>query len=77
MNLKIKYFGLLAEITHCQEESIEFSGSTILELRENLYQKYPDLKNKNFQVAQDQVLVENQSLVTEKEIALLPPFAGG
>lgn len=77
MNLTIKYFGLLAEITHCHEESIEFSRSTILELKEYLYQKYPDLKKKNFQVAQNQILVDGHTLLTGKEIALLPPFAGG
>lgn len=77
MNISINYFGLIAEITHCHKESVEFSGSTILELRECLYQKYPALKQISFQVAQNQVLVNDKTSITGKEIALLPPFSGG
>lgn len=77
MKLKIKYFGLLAEITHCDEEAFEFSGSMVSELREALYVKYPDFIKKNFQIAQNQILVSDQTVITGDEIALLPPFAGG
>ena len=77
MTLSIKYFGLLAEVTQCNEELFEFSGSNVAALREALYIKYPLLNGKNFQIAQNQVLVNNDIKITEKEIALLPPFAGG
>jgi len=77
MKLNIKYFGLLAEVTQCNEEQFEFSGSNVSELREALFQKYESLTKKNFQIAQDQVLISNETKITETEIALLPPFAGG
>ena len=77
MKLTIKYFGLLAEVTQCNEEQFDFSGSNVSELREALYQKYEMLTLKDFQVAQNQVLVSNDIEITETEIALLPPFAGG
>ena len=77
MKLTIKYFGLLAEVTQCTEEQFEFSGSSVSELREVLYQKHKTLKQKDFQVAQNQVLVTNEAEITATEIALLPPFAGG
>jgi len=77
MKLKIKYFGLLAEVTQCTEEEFEFSGSNISELREALCQKYEALKGKDFQIAQNNELVENKTEITGFEIALLPPFAGG
>ncbi len=77
MKLTIKYFGLLAETTHCNEEELEFSGATISELREALYKKYSLLADKDFQIAQDQTLVSDESNISNKEIALLPPFAGG
>jgi len=77
MILNIKYFGLLAEVTQCNEEQFEFSGSNVSELREALYQKYEMLIQKDFQIAQDQVLISNETKITETEIALLPPFAGG
>lgn len=77
MKLTIKYFGLLAEVTQCNEEQFEFSGNNVSELREALYQKYEMLNLKDFQIAQNQVLVSNEVEITEAEIALLPPFAGG
>ncbi len=76
MKLNIKYFGLLAEVTQCNEEEFEFSGN-VSELREALFQKYETLTKKDFQIAQNQVLVTNETVITEPEIALLPPFAGG
>lgn len=77
MELKIKYFGLLAEVTNCEEENIFFSGNSISELLENLYTKYSGLKGKDFQVAQNMELVSPEDQVTSKNIMLLPPFAGG
>jgi len=77
MKLTIKYFGLLAEITQCNEEEIEFSGGVISDLKDVLFQKYEALKIKDFQVAQNNELTSNKTNVTASEIALLPPFAGG
>ena len=76
MKLNIKYFGLLAEVTQCSEEQLEFSGN-VSELREALFQKHNTLKQKDFQIAQNQVLASNEAEIIETEIALLPPFAGG
>ena len=77
MRLTIKYFGLLAEITDCSEEDIEFSGMLIDNLLDEIYSKYPKLKETDFQVAQGQIIINKETEVSGKEIALLPPFAGG
>jgi molybdopterin synthase sulfur carrier subunit len=77
MTITIKYFGLIAEVTQHEEETINFSEGTIYELLELLNSKYPELKTKDFQVAQNQELVSLETKVSGKEIALLPPFAGG
>jgi molybdopterin synthase sulfur carrier subunit len=77
MNLNIKYFGLLAEITHCSEETLSFSKETIAELLTELFQKYPELKTKDFQVAHQQEIATKETKITNPEIALLPPFSGG
>lgn len=77
MKIKIKYFGMLTEVTSCEEEIIDFSGAFISELLEVLFIKYPNLKNKNFQVAQNNELVPVKAKITSKEIVLLPPFSGG
>ena len=75
--LRIRYFGMLAEVTQCEEEVLDFSGTHISDLLETLYVKYADLRNKNFQVAQNQELVSSEKKLTDNEIVLLPPFAGG
>tara|TARA_R110002049_G_scaffold309212_2_gene518720 strand:+ start:3366 stop:4166 length:801 start_codon:yes stop_codon:yes gene_type:complete len=77
MTITIKYFGQIAEVTKKEEESLVFTGCSISELLEMLYSKYNLLKNKDFQVAQNQRLVAVDSKITGKEIALLPPFSGG
>ena len=77
MQLNIKYFGLLAEITNCSEETILFDKSSIGELIETILYKYPKLRSKDFQVAQNNEIVAKKTMVTGDDIALLPPFSGG
>lgn len=77
MYITVKYFGQIAELTQRDEESIEFSGDLISELLDLLHSKYNDLKTKDFQIAQNQELVTNETKITGQDIALLPPFAGG
>ena len=77
MNLTIKYFGLLTEITHCNEEQIDFSGTKVSELLDSIYSKYPELKEKEFQIAQNNNIINDETKISSTKIALLPPFAGG
>lgn len=77
MNLNIKYFGLLVEVTQCSEETLAFSKTTVSELLNILFEKYPNLKNKDFQVALNNEIVSKDTLITANELALLPPFSGG
>lgn len=77
MLVTIKYFGMLTELTNCNEETIEFSGSYISELLEVLFLKYSNLKDKPFQVAQNNELVSIKTKLINQEIVLLPPFSGG
>lgn len=77
MNLNIKYFGVLAEITQCSEETLSFSKGTVGELVSALIAKYPELNTKDFQVANNHEIVSKDTKITNPEIALLPPFSGG
>ena len=77
MILTIKYFGMLTEVTACQEEKLELSEMELASLMKVLYKKYPTLKGKNFRVAQKNAFVANDAKLTNHEIALLPPFSGG
>ncbi len=77
MKLTIKYFGLLAEITNSPEESVDFNGGSVSDLRKELSKKHPGLQQVNYQVAQDLNIVSDEVEILSNEIALLPPFAGG
>ncbi len=77
MQLKIKYFGMLAEVAQCREEDLHCNEVTVYGLLKVLYGKYPKLKEKNFQIAQNNELLSPKAKLTTGEIALLPPFAGG
>ncbi len=77
MIITIKYLGQLAEVTQVEEETLETSAHDISGMVEFLFSKYPDLKHKDFKVAQHQELVSDSTLITGQELALLPPFSGG
>ena len=77
MQIDIKYFGMLAEITGCDSEKVESEIQTVADLQKVLLDTYPDFKNKDFRIAQNQELVALETKLTGQEIAVLPPFAGG
>lgn len=77
MQLTIKYFGLLVDVTGCSEEILDTSAENINQLLEELFAKYPELKEKDFQVAQNNTIVRETTVINQTEIALLPPFSGG
>ena len=77
MMIKVKYFGLLAEITHCQEESFQLAQGRVSDLLSLVNTKYPQLKAIDFRLAQNQILAGINDELDGTEIAFLPPFAGG
>ena len=77
MQIVIKYFGQLTDVTQKNEEEVHFSGETVDQLLKELFNKYPSLENKDFRVAQHQELVSNSTKLSGEELALLPAFAGG
>ncbi|MBC3759654.1 MoaD/ThiS family protein [Hyunsoonleella sp. SJ7] len=77
MEIAIKYFGQITEVTQREEELLEISEGTVSELLNILNSRYDGLKHKDFQIAQNQELVSKETVLTGQEIALLPPFSGG
>ena len=77
MNIKIKYFGVLAEKTACQEEEIDFESGIVSDVMKLILERHPNLKSEEFQVAQNKLIVNREVSVDGTEIALLPPFSGG
>ena len=78
LNINIKYFGMLAEAVNKDSEVITVNNSvTVGELRRVITQKHPKLKKMDFQIARNLSIAENEKVIDNDELALLPPFAGG
>lgn len=77
MQLNIKYFGRVAEITGQSEEIIDFGELTLYQLLDIIFEKYPKLETEDFQVAHNKEIVIGNIKITNSEIAILPPFSGG
>lgn len=78
MELRLNYFGMIAEAANIQQEMLSLDVKTVGDLKLVLIEKYPALVKLNYQFAVNQNLVEdNFHLSNADEIALLPPFAGG
>lgn len=75
--ISVRAFGMIAEkIGSGQIQLTEIS--TVEELRDSLFEKFPDLKNMKFSIAINKQLVSgNAPIPADSEIALLPPFSGG
>ena len=79
IEIRIAYFGLIAEKTGISNESIKLErGIEVSELRDQLSDAHPLLKDAYFRIAVDQELKEESFRITnDSEVALLPAFAGG
>ncbi|WP_108802489.1 MoaD/ThiS family protein [Aquimarina sp. Aq107] len=79
MELKVLYFGMIAEATNCKEEIISLEhGSKVDQLENLLKNKYQKLQSLSFKIAIDKEIKSNNTLLNPtSEIALLPPFSGG
>ena len=78
MELKVLYFGMIAEATNCKEEIISLEqGSKVDQLENLLKNKYQKLQSLSFKIAIDKEIKSNNTLLNPtSEIALLPPFSG-
>jgi len=79
MELKVLYFGMIAEATNRKEETISLElGSNVNQLQNLLKDKYKNLQHLSFKVSVDKEISSSEVLLNpNNEIALLPPFSGG
>ena len=77
MELKIKYFGVLAEIAGCNEEKISTEHLKISDIVDLIIKNHPEIKGRSFKIAQNKLIVNKNTRVDGSEIAILPPFSGG
>lgn len=79
MKIKVKYFGILAEKTQCENQQIKVDVAMRLdEFHHVLLQHHPVLRSSDYILSYNQKISEGTEVLEEgDEIALLPPFAGG
>jgi molybdopterin synthase sulfur carrier subunit len=80
MRVTLKYFGMLAEITHCNEEQVELNANvnSLLGLKSVVEHRFPDFQKTAYSIALNQALCNDEVALQEDDvIAFLPPFAGG
>lgn len=79
MNLKVKYFGVIKEVTSIDEEIIVMNDSkSVREIKNELIKKYPLIEKHEFRIAIDATIQEdNFKIEQDCIVAILPPFAGG
>ena len=79
MEIKVKYFGSIAEETGKAEETIALQNE-ISEIRDFIafiFKKYGLIDEGTVQVAVNQVIQNEGRIQYGDEVAFLPPYAGG
>ncbi len=76
--VRVLFFGRLKEITKKGEIKIN-NCKTLEELKNFLFEKYPDLKREIFFIALNQSIINDEDieLKDKDEVAFLPPVSGG
>lgn len=77
MQIQIKFFGQLTEITHTHQMMLNDVTDSD-ELIRKLTEQFPALAAAKYVIAVDQQLIRiNTELTSNCTVALLPPFSGG
>lgn len=80
MNVTLKYFGLLVDVTQKKEEQFLLDENiiSVADLKSKLETIYKDLQNANYSIAVNQRMNSLNYIIKDQDvIAFLPPFAGG
>jgi len=77
LKVEILLFGRLTELVGQQHLQLADVPDTNT-LSRHLVEQYPGLKQFNYQIAVDQVIIQgNKPLTDGMTVALMPPFSGG
>lgn len=79
MTIRIHFFGMIAEALNCTVHKMEgYEKESLGELEQDLLNTFPELQQFSYQLALNKELATAEAaLITESEVAVLPPFAGG
>ncbi len=77
MEVKVLFFGVLAEITgtNCKHYR---EVSSISDLKLRIQDDFPEVVHYNFRISLNNEIINNDPRLNDgDEVALMPPFAGG
>jgi molybdopterin synthase sulfur carrier subunit len=80
MEITVKYFGIIADITQKKEETIFLEGEVnrLKNFQSKLEIIYPKILDINYSLAINKLFANCDNTLKDKDVvALLPPFAGG
>ena len=77
MKLEISYYGILGEITGHSQETFDMENPSTHKLKEALLVRYPSLMETTFKMAVGNQIIDEDIVITDNKVALLPPFSGG
>ena len=76
MQVKVLFFGVLAEVTGTNLKHYNDVGS-VTDVKSRIVDDYPEIAHYSYRTAINNILIDVADLCDNDEIALMPPFAGG
>lgn len=76
--ITIHYFAGIKELTGTAQETLQFAGQTVDQLRKELAGKYPGMAENSVQMAVNEEYALPDDVLSEGDVvALIPPVSGG
>ena len=78
MKVEVRFFGQLIDKLGLAVYQLEVSAEHKFEdVRDDLEQAFPALKSMSYQLAQNNAIIEGETVLDQSAIYVFPPFSGG
>lgn len=77
MKVEVRFFGQLIDKLGLAVYQLEVSEQKFEDVRDDLEQAFPALKSMSYQLAQNNAIIEGETVLDQSAIYVFPPFSGG
>jgi len=77
MKVEVRFFGQLIDKLGLAVCQLEISALKFEAVRDALEQTFPALKSMSYQLAQNNTIIEGETVLDQSAIDVFPPFSGG
>ena len=77
MKVEVRFFGQLIDKLGLAVYQLEVSAQKSEDVRNDLEQAFPALKSMSYQLAQNNAIIEGETVLDQSAIYVFPPFSGG